>query len=331
MMITRALMSIVLMVSISGLPAQEKKPQFVTGSELATRKAAEDRATKEKEAKEEELKAFTTKLEAYKWIGKKFWFVPNPKLLRPLRFGFATSMEKEARKEDALLYPADISTFTVVGVNHYAESEFRNTVHDGNYLRVKFDDGPYAYIMEESFVVRLSEMTSQQFEKPLLGDETSYLIKLLNGETMGEAFFPEEPKALIENFNIAMKKQEQANSEKKALANVAKKKALATSTKRQGGKSNGASEVSSDQAAAKRALAKMRPHIVASVSIEDDWVVVTFGPDFFYWTESQREAIVTTYANTDASATGQARSLEFRSPTGKLVARADRARGIQMK
>jgi hypothetical protein len=86
-----------------------------------------------------------------------------------------------------------------------------------------------------------------------------------------------------------------------------------------------------DKAAAKKALAKMRPHIVSRVSEEDGWVVVIFGQDYFYWTDGQKEGIVTTYADADACVTGQARSLEFRSPSGKLVARADRVRGIQMK
>ena len=86
-----------------------------------------------------------------------------------------------------------------------------------------------------------------------------------------------------------------------------------------------------DSAAAKKALKKMRPHIVTSASEEDGWVVVTFGQDYFHWSEGQKEGMVTTYANADACVTGQARNLEFRSPSGKLVARADRVRGIQMK
>ncbi|WP_243318081.1 hypothetical protein [Geothrix paludis] len=86
-----------------------------------------------------------------------------------------------------------------------------------------------------------------------------------------------------------------------------------------------------DKTAAKKALAKMRPYIVASVAVEDGWVVVTLGQDYFSWSDRQTEGIVTTYANADACVTGQARSLEFRSPSGKLVARADRLRGIQMK
>lgn len=86
-----------------------------------------------------------------------------------------------------------------------------------------------------------------------------------------------------------------------------------------------------DKAAAKRSLAKMRPHIVSRVAEEDGWVVVTLGADYAYWNDRQTEAIVTGYANADACVTGQARNLEFRSPSGKLVARADRVRGIQMK
>lgn len=86
-----------------------------------------------------------------------------------------------------------------------------------------------------------------------------------------------------------------------------------------------------DTAAAKEALAKMRPYIVANAVEEDGWVVVTFGQDYFSWSDRQVEGVVTAYANADACVTGQARSLEFRSPSGKLVARADRLRGIQMK
>jgi len=86
-----------------------------------------------------------------------------------------------------------------------------------------------------------------------------------------------------------------------------------------------------DKAAAKKALARMRPHLVANVVSEDGWVVVTFGQDYFSWSDRQCEGVVTTYANADACISGQARSLEFRSPSGKLIARADRVRGIQMK
>lgn len=86
-----------------------------------------------------------------------------------------------------------------------------------------------------------------------------------------------------------------------------------------------------DKAAAKEILSIMRPDMVAKVTEEDGWVVVTLGQDYFSWTERQTEGVVTAYANADACITGQARNLEFRSPSGKLVARADRLRGIQMK
>jgi len=85
-----------------------------------------------------------------------------------------------------------------------------------------------------------------------------------------------------------------------------------------------------DKSAAKKVLVKMRPYTVASAVEEDGWLVVTFGQDYFSWSDRQTEGIVTAYANIDACITGQARSLEFRSPSGKLVARADSLRGIQM-
>ncbi|MFZ2399630.1 MAG: hypothetical protein WAW31_13320 [Smithella sp.] len=86
-----------------------------------------------------------------------------------------------------------------------------------------------------------------------------------------------------------------------------------------------------DKAGAKKLMAKMRPQMVQSVTTDAGWVIVTFGQDYFNWTDRQTEGLVTTYANLDACITGQARSLEFRSPSGKLIARADSFRGIQMK
>jgi hypothetical protein len=85
-----------------------------------------------------------------------------------------------------------------------------------------------------------------------------------------------------------------------------------------------------DKASAKKLLASMRPEMVSKVSTEDGWIVVVFGKDYFSWTDRQCEGIVTTYANADACLTGKARSLEFRSPSGKLIARADSFRGIKM-
>lgn len=86
-----------------------------------------------------------------------------------------------------------------------------------------------------------------------------------------------------------------------------------------------------DKVAAKKVLATMHPHMVSSVSKDAGWIIVTFGNDYFSWSDRQCEAMVTTYANADACITGKARSLEFRSPSGKLIARADSFRGIQMK
>ena len=86
-----------------------------------------------------------------------------------------------------------------------------------------------------------------------------------------------------------------------------------------------------DKAGAKKLLEKIRSNMVHSVTTDAGWVIVTFGNDYFQWTDRQTEGLVTTYANADACITGKARSLEFRSPSGKLVARADSFRGIQMK
>ena len=76
-------------------------------------------------------------------------------------------------------------------------------------------------------------------------------------------------------------------------------------------------------------LAKMRPYIVASAVEADGWVVITFGQDYFSWSDRQTEGIVTAYANSDACVTGQARSLEFDShqenwllvPTGSVASK----------
>ncbi len=85
-----------------------------------------------------------------------------------------------------------------------------------------------------------------------------------------------------------------------------------------------------DKAAAKNVMSLMNP-MIQSVETDAGWTIITFGSDYFSWTDRQTEGIVTTYANADACLTGKARKLEFRSPSGKLVARADSFRGIQMK
>ena len=86
-----------------------------------------------------------------------------------------------------------------------------------------------------------------------------------------------------------------------------------------------------DKAAAKKLLETMRPDMVQSVTSDAGWVIVTFGNDYFSWTDRQCEGMVTAYANADACVTGKARNLEFRSPSGKLIARADSFRGIRME
>lgn len=86
-----------------------------------------------------------------------------------------------------------------------------------------------------------------------------------------------------------------------------------------------------DKAAAKKVMTLMGPPMVQSVSSDAGWTIITFGNDYFSWTDRQTEGMVTSYANADACLTGKARSLEFRSPSGKLIARADSLRGIQMK
>lgn len=88
--------------------------------------------------------------------------------------------------------------------------------------------------------------------------------------------------------------------------------------------------LSCDKGAAKKTMALMASPMVESVTKDAGWIIVTFGSDYFSWTDRQCEGIVTTYANADACITGKARQLEFRSPSGKLIARADSLRGIQM-
>lgn len=86
-----------------------------------------------------------------------------------------------------------------------------------------------------------------------------------------------------------------------------------------------------DKAGAKALMAKMQPDMVHSVTSDAGWTIITFGNDYFSWTDRQCEGMVTTYANADACLTGKARNLEFRSPSGKLIARADSLRGIRME
>ncbi len=85
-----------------------------------------------------------------------------------------------------------------------------------------------------------------------------------------------------------------------------------------------------DKAAARNSLAKMTDPHMARIAEEDGWVVVRFGTDYASWTPETREVIITTFANIAACISGKARSIEFRSPSGKVIARADNVRGIKI-
>ena len=85
-----------------------------------------------------------------------------------------------------------------------------------------------------------------------------------------------------------------------------------------------------DKAAAKKVMQLMK-EMIQKTETDAGWIIITFGSDYFQWTDRQTEGMVTTYANADACLTGKARKLEFRSPSGKLIARADSFRGIRME
>ena len=59
-------------------------------------------------------------------------------------------------------------------------------------------------------------------------------------------------------------------------------------------------------------------------------IEVRFGSDYRSWTSAQREQMVTAFANADACVSGKARDIEFRSPDGRVIARADGVRGVRM-
>lgn len=70
-------------------------------------------------------------------VGKKLWFVPNPKLYHSLRYGFATSSAAYVREEDRL-YPEVPLTMEVVGDE--GGSRFIGQ------LQVRLQDGSIAYL-----------------------------------------------------------------------------------------------------------------------------------------------------------------------------------------
>jgi len=69
---------------------------------------------------------------------------------------------------------------------------------------------------------------------------------------------------------------------------------------------------------------------MARITEEDGWVIVRFGTDYASWTPAQLDTFIATYANVDACISGKARRMEFRSPSGKVIARADSLRGIKV-
>jgi hypothetical protein len=72
-------------------------------------------------------------------------------------------------------------------------------------------------------------------------------------------------------------------------------------------------------------------HMTANQRSEGNRMIVTFGSDYGAWTTGQLRTLVRNYADADACLSGAARVLEFRSPSGTVVAMADGTRGIQMK
>jgi hypothetical protein len=92
----------------------------------------------------------------------------------------------------------------------------------------------------------------------------------------------------------------------------------------------GVANAACDKQSAKETLKKMTDPRMASIIEEDGWTVVRFGTDYASWTSSQLDTLITAYANVDACIHGNARKMEFRSPSGKVIARANPSRGIQM-
>ena len=86
-----------------------------------------------------------------------------------------------------------------------------------------------------------------------------------------------------------------------------------------------------DRSAAQAALVTMSvPQMLRVSESKSGGVIVHFGSDYRVWTPSQRQAMATTFANTDACIHGAARTIEFQSPGGDVIGRADKMRGIRM-
>jgi hypothetical protein len=229
--------SVACVLTAFGLNAQDMKPAFETGNEVDSKllaervKAVEKRMAQEKDAKEQAAKH---RLDA--WMAKKFWFVPNQKRVRLLRYGFASKLQKDALKESALLYPTRIVVLKVLArekcVNSENDGYTQQDPREGDYLRVRFEEGPEAYILEKDFSRRLSNVAPETLPKRLFGDEVSNLKALMSGdENATEEFFDTDPIKLFESFDEAWKQQEAAD-DLKAAQNAKKKKVAEAGKKR---------------------------------------------------------------------------------------------------
>lgn len=169
-------------------------------------------------------------------MAKNFWFVPNQKRVRLLRYGFALKLQKDALRESALIYPTGIVLLNIMTRETYLNPESdgytQRDPKEGDYLRVRFDDGPDAYILEKDFSRKLSGVIPESLPNRLIGDEVFNLKALLSGdENATEEFFATDPIQLIGRFDKAWKKQEISDSTKaaqksqKKSANAGNKKA----------------------------------------------------------------------------------------------------------
>ena len=74
----------------------------------------------------------------------------------------------------------------------------------------------------------------------------------------------------------------------------------------------------------------MKSPDMSNVTEEDGHIIVHFSVAYGSWTPAQVEVLVTNFANADACLSGKARRIEFQSPSGRVIARADGVRGIRM-
>jgi hypothetical protein len=84
-----------------------------------------------------------------------------------------------------------------------------------------------------------------------------------------------------------------------------------------------------DKGAAQRVKAMFSTPEMGKETQADGWVIMTFGSDYSVWTTEQRHQMITTFADADACLARSARKIEFNSPGGRTIARADNIRGIR--